>query len=108
MVCTPDIFVHEISSDDDFILLGSDGIFDVLSNEEIVQTVYSVINHYQAESSMPTEGSHTLEKVLDEAITAVMKKSLISKSEDNITIILIFFANFLDYVRKTLRISVPN
>ena len=108
VICTPDIFVHDINSEDDFILLGSDGIFDVLTNQEIVQTVYNVVNHYQAENCMPTEGSHTLEEVLDEAIQAVMKKSLISKSEDNITIILIFFANFLDYLKKTLKISITN
>lgn len=108
VIAAPDIFLHKACKEDDFILLGSDGIFDVLTNEEIADTVFTVVRHYQAESYTPGTNGITLEGVLDEAVQAVMKRSLISRSEDNITVILIFFKNFLDYLKKTLKISLAN
>jgi len=35
----PDIYIHERSSQDEFIVLASDGIWDVISNEEIQQYI---------------------------------------------------------------------
>ena len=70
--------------------------------------MFSVIKHYQAETYMPSGQGIALEDVLDEAVQAVMKKSLVNKSEDNITVILVFFKNFLDYLKKTLKASPVN
>lgn len=70
--------------------------------------MFSVIKHYQAESYVPGGQGIALENVLDEAVQAVMKKSLVNKSEDNITVILVFFKNFLDYLKKTLKASPAN
>ncbi|XP_027165085.1 probable protein phosphatase 2C 40 [Coffea eugenioides] len=42
----PSLKVHEISDYDHFAVLGSDGLFDFFSNEEIVKLVYSYISSY--------------------------------------------------------------
>ncbi|KAL3508084.1 hypothetical protein ACH5RR_033466 [Cinchona calisaya] len=42
----PSLKVHEISDADHFVVLGSDGLFDFFSNEEIVKLVYSYISSY--------------------------------------------------------------
>ncbi|KAL3505741.1 hypothetical protein ACH5RR_031123 [Cinchona calisaya] len=42
----PSLKVHEISNSDHFVVLGSDGLFDFFSNEEIVKLVYSYISSY--------------------------------------------------------------
>lgn len=42
----PSLKVHEISNSDHFVVLGSDGLFDFFSNEEIVKLVYSYIYSY--------------------------------------------------------------
>lgn len=39
----PQMIVHEISSSDQFVVLGSDGLFDFFSNDEVVKLVHSYI-----------------------------------------------------------------
>lgn len=40
IVCTPEIRSVVISEEDDFIILGCDGIYDKLSNEEVIDIVW--------------------------------------------------------------------
>lgn len=40
----PSLNVHEISKSDHFVIVGSDGLFDFLSNEEAVKLVHSYIS----------------------------------------------------------------
>ncbi|CAH9102018.1 unnamed protein product [Cuscuta europaea] len=39
----PSLFAHEISSADHFVILGSDGLFDFFTNEELVKLVHSYL-----------------------------------------------------------------
>lgn len=39
----PSLNVHRISSSDYFVILGSDGLFDFFSNDEVVNLVHSYI-----------------------------------------------------------------
>ncbi|CAI9776237.1 unnamed protein product [Fraxinus pennsylvanica] len=39
----PSLHVHEVSSSDHFVVLGSDGLFDFFSNDEVVKLVHSFI-----------------------------------------------------------------
>lgn len=39
----PSLFVHEISSADHFVILGSDGLFDFFTNDELVKLVHSYL-----------------------------------------------------------------
>ena len=67
---TPDIFSYNISQKDDFIVLGCDGLWDVMKNSEVVKFVYD----------NPT---NTARKLGSEAL----KKG----SSDNISIIIVYF-----------------
>ncbi|XP_076892710.1 putative protein phosphatase 2C 40 [Bidens hawaiensis] len=40
----PSLYMHEISSSDNFVILGSDGLFDFFSNDEAVKLVHSYIS----------------------------------------------------------------
>ncbi|KAL0414726.1 UNVERIFIED_CONTAM: putative protein phosphatase 2C 40 [Sesamum radiatum] len=42
----PTASVHEISNSDHFVVLGSDGLFDFFSNDEVVKLVHSYISRY--------------------------------------------------------------
>ncbi|CAI9118786.1 OLC1v1020396C1 [Oldenlandia corymbosa var. corymbosa] len=42
----PSLKVHEISNSDLFVVLGSDGLFDFFTNEEVVKLVHSYISSY--------------------------------------------------------------
>lgn len=39
----PSLYVHEISDSDYYVVLGSDGLFDFFSNDEVVKLVHSYI-----------------------------------------------------------------
>jgi protein phosphatase 2C family protein 2/3 len=43
VVCKPDIKAFKISKDHDFIILGCDGIFDKLSNEDCSSCVWNSV-----------------------------------------------------------------
>lgn len=40
----PSLYMHEISSSDHFVILGSDGLFDFFTNDEAVKLVQSYIS----------------------------------------------------------------
>ena len=48
MVATPEITIFELEGNVDWVLLGCDGIFDVLSNEEINEMVWETIRYHRA------------------------------------------------------------
>lgn len=98
----PDVFYYKIEPRDKFILLACDGIWDVLSNQEVVNfildhldnpdtTIYNIPRKYPKES----KGDNNIAKKLAEY--AIARGSL-----DNITAILIVFGytTVLDATRK--------
>jgi len=44
VVCKPDIRSFKIQKEHDFIVLGCDGIFDKLSNEDVSQCVWNSVS----------------------------------------------------------------
>lgn len=49
VVCDPEIgYFKNGANDFDFIVIGSDGIFDRLSNNDINEIVWNVIREYQS------------------------------------------------------------
>ena len=67
---TPDIFSYNISNKDDFLVLGCDGLWDVMKNNEVVKFVYD-----NPVNSARKLGSEALKK----------------GSSDNISIIIVYF-----------------
>ncbi|KAF8103767.1 hypothetical protein N665_0185s0039 [Sinapis alba] len=41
LICVPEVFFRKVSREDEFVVLATDGIWDVLSNEEVVKIVGS-------------------------------------------------------------------
>ncbi|KAJ0234968.1 protein phosphatase 2C 65 [Hirschfeldia incana] len=41
LLCVPEVFFRKVSGEDEFVVLATDGIWDVLSNEEVVKIVGS-------------------------------------------------------------------
>lgn len=48
LICTPEVYYRKLSEKDDFLVLATDGIWDVLSNKEVVKIVSSVTDHSKA------------------------------------------------------------
>lgn len=95
VIADPEISSHTIEQDDDFVLLASDGIFDTMTNQEIVDTVWNTLRHHKATCLNPNK---EYERILGECVSNVMKRALIQNSEDNITVMMVCFKNLLEFV----------
>ena len=74
----PDVFFHERTVDDELLVLGSDGIFDVLSPIDVVKLIkYKLI----------------MTKDLDEAANFIVEKALEHGSNDNVSVIIVVLNN---------------
>lgn len=93
VVADPEISSHVIEADDDFVLMASDGIFDTMTNQQIVDTVWDTIRYHKENTINP---QREYEKILGECVSSVMKRALIQNSEDNITVMMICFKNLLE------------
>ena len=72
--------------------LSADGVFDVLSTEDVLKTVWETITHMRlAAAVIPL----TEETVLAECVNNVLKRALVAGSEDNVSAILVSFMSLL-------------
>ena len=83
VVPTPDIGSVEVDSDSDFMVLACDGVFDELSNEDVVDAVWASLEQWVGKTS--------LKEVARIAAEHVMKVSFDKRSLDNITVVVILF-----------------
>jgi len=85
VIATPEIKSFKIGKDHDFIVMCSDGIFDKLSNKEVVQCVWN---------SVKNERALNVHQQCGIGIETVIKNALMRRSLDNVTTLMIAFSNF--------------
>ncbi|KAJ1442775.1 PPM-type phosphatase domain [Sesbania bispinosa] len=78
VIATPDICYHPLTSNDQFIVLATDGVWDVLSNEEVASIVWMVDTEEEAA------------RAVVEAATAAWKKKYPSSKVDDCTVVCLF------------------
>ena len=74
------------------MFIASDGVFDTLSNKEIINIIWYTIEYYKKILPKP---SKYYGEILNECVNNVLKTALIKKSDDNVTAILVCFTNLL-------------
>ncbi len=79
--CIPDIYRYKINKHDQFMIIGCDGLWDVIDNQEAVNFIVS--NCYDEENNRINKKNNIARMLADLAL----KKN----SSDNITIIVVFF-----------------
>ena len=89
LIAVPDVRVFSISKTTDFVLLGSDGIFDRLSNREIVDIFWNI----KAPRIDPLD---KLTKGVENVILEAMNR----ESFDNVTVLVVAFENFANSTLK--------
>lgn len=85
----------------DYALLGCDGIFDVLTNEEVNEIIWETVRYHKesiVEKKGRKRGNDDLAICLNDCVNNLLMRSLIQNSEDNVTVILVAFKNLLDEV----------
>lgn len=78
----PDVYTYEITSRDRFIVLGCDGLWDTMDNQEVVDIVIHNCYNLNSMSLKPNIGG--IAKLLAE-------RALQKGSQDNVSVIVVFF-----------------
>lgn len=93
LTAVPDIRAFDLSRKNckmDFVILGCDGIFDVLSNEELISWAWHLIER------CPHNDIHLLSKwITNELLLEAMRR----RSLDNVTIVFLGLRGLEDYLR---------
>jgi len=90
VVATPEITSFKLNSTDhDFIVLGCDGIFDKMSNEHIVECVWNSVS-----DNKHMKVANNIHKQTGMAVEYILKNSLLRRTLDNVTVVMISFKNF--------------
>ena len=79
----PEIFIYDINSNDDFIVLGCDGIFDDLSNEEVINAAW------MAYKLRAKEKNYDIHESTKDACDLVIRVALEKQTTDNLSCIII-------------------
>ena len=89
VISTPEIKSFRITKDHDFIVIGCDGIFDKLSNKDTIQCVW---NSVRDNKSMGF--ANNVHKQSGMGVEYILKNSLLRRTLDNVTVVMIAFSNF--------------
>ena len=102
IIWEPDIFIFDLNDYDiDFFIMGCDGIFDQMSNEEIMECAWMILNNNNNINNNDDEES--FEYNLENAnihekcgliVDFIIKSSMVRKSFDNVTCLMIALKDF--------------
>lgn len=90
----PEIKAFKVLTQYDFIIMGSDGIYDKMSNKDVVRCVLKTLNEYKEEKN------RSVHKVCGASVECIVKNSLMRKTLDNVTVVMIAFSHFKDIIEK--------
>ena len=82
----PDITEIELNDEYNFIVLGCDGIFDVLSNEELLECIKIVLREKKMTEFIADEDVHEL---CGDFAAMIIKSALAKDSFDNVSCVVI-------------------
>ena len=86
VVALPDITEIELNDQYNFIVMGCDGIFDVLSNEELLECIYIVLKEKKMTEFINEKDYHEL---CGDFASMIIKSALAKDSFDNVSCIVI-------------------
>jgi protein phosphatase 2C family protein 2/3 len=97
----PEIKVFQIAKHHDFIVLGCDGIFDKLTNEDINKCVWlscDAAKIARANQLQSNENANiqpiSVHQFCGLGVESILKNSLYRQSLDNVTVVMVAFHNF--------------
>ena len=90
LIATPEIKAFRIKKEHDFIVLGCDGIFDRINNKEAINVVWKCTD----DLARLYPGTKTVHQLSGLGVDYILKNSLLRRSLDNVTSVLVAFRNF--------------
>ena len=92
IISEPDIYIYDLEKDDvDFFILGCDGIYDQLSSKDVLDCAWMVLN------DISDEIKNNLNTSCGNIIDIILKMSMIRKSYDNVTSLIVAFKERNEY-----------
>ncbi len=88
----PEIRSFKIAPGHDYIILASDGIYDKLSNKDIIRSVTMTMND-------PSSAGKSVHEICGASVESIAKNALMRKSLDNVTVVMLAFKHFKDTVK---------
>ena len=103
IICTPEIFNFEINNTCDFIILGCDGIFDNLKNNEIIDSAWFVIHNHCKNKK------NDIHLITLDICNMIIKNAMDKLSGDNLSVIVIGLEGLEKFINnKVLKEKVGN
>ncbi len=90
----PDVYIHDINNTDDFIVMGCDGIFDDLSNQEVSDAAWYI---FKTESK---EKNYEINELTQDACDIIIKYGLEKQTSDNLSCIVIGFEGLEKFLKN--------
>ena len=90
IVADPEIRVFDVVDDMDYVILACDGIFDKLTNKEVIQTVWEGVME---------NGIKDPHRQWGIAVDRILRTSVAKKTMDNITVVFVAFKNFEKWLK---------
>ena len=105
IVCDADIFTVPNTEDLDFILIGSDGIFDRISTEDTCSIALEEVRSYteQMKASPKMDKKGSFEHVANScgmAVDKVMHVAMEKESMDNLSVVVVSFQSLSRYIES--------
>jgi protein phosphatase 2C family protein 2/3 len=90
VIATPEITSFKINDQDhDFLVLGCDGVFDKMTNEDVVKCVWNSVADNRS-----LKVASNVHKQTGMAVEYILKNTLLRRTLDNVTVVMIAFNNF--------------
>lgn len=90
IISDPEVVEKQVHPDMDFILLGSDGVFDFIEASTAVGIVWnSILKH----------GPSQVQEGLAEGVNKVLTEALANGSDDNLSLVLVLLPGFERYLQ---------
>ena len=87
IICEPEIFMYDLKKEDiDFFILGCDGIYDQMSNKEVLDCAWMILNEKDNMLIKECKNIHNQSGLI---VDLILKSSLARKSFDNVTCLFI-------------------
>ena len=117
IICEPDIFIYDLKKEKiDFFIMGCDGIFDQMSNEEIMDCAWMILKNGNKNNDNNNENINdnneddenieynfencNIHEKCGIIVDFIIKSSMVRKSFDNVTCLMIALSDFINTEEK--------